>query len=100
MIERHGAEIMVTEREAQSYDHCQQQIRQCIGRHDVFDLLNACCEVSRWLPPRKEMKQTNSEKGDNCQHNKFRLEWPVYWKSKVVSWKEQEEQADGDWGMK
>src|SRR5438874_11194900 len=91
---------MIAEREAQSYDRRQKQIRQRIGRHGVFDLPNQCAEICCYPLARDEVKQTNCQKYDDCQRNKFRLEWPLCLEPNVVSWKEQEEQADGDWGMK
>src|SRR5438552_2227885 len=99
MVERHSAVIMVAEREAQSYDGRQKEIGQRVSRHGVFDLPNPCIETCCCPPARQEVKQADCQKRDKCQRNKFRLEWPLYWKPNVVSWKEQEKQTDSDWGM-
>ena len=99
MVERHNAVIMVTEREAQSYDCRQKEVRHPISRHDVLDLPNARAEIWYYPPPREEVKQANCKQCDNRQRNKFWLEWPLYWKPNVVSCEEKEQQADSDCGM-
>ena len=88
MVERHGAVIMVTEREAQSYDRGQKKIRHDIASHGSFDLPNSCAQICCCPPARDEVEQTTCKKRDNCQRDNFRLEWPPYRKPNVVFWED------------